>query len=447
MKIPNHPVLPGSIPGTTGTGRDGIGMRPSRLGTGVLRLEVVQADDRMLILAGPGGLRLKAPQPNPPLAPGALVSARVLREGTQPLLEIRPRLEIALLRGRLRELPPPQLVRPPEALLVLRLIARSPRLARLLPPDTVARLNGFIAGLPDPKDLGSPETLQRAVRNSGQFLDARIATNLAGTRGEASDAGAALENDLGLLLRRLASALRSMPGNPGTRTRARPGGLPEAHDMSTSPLARLIPLLAPEELERLPASMRTLIRSLLGHGENGAELRGRETGSLTEGETTTVLRRLLLDAVETLLARQHHRRLQHLEQQESGHQEWRVEIPLRRDDLAEPLRLTIRRDGPDGSSGRSESERTWRVRLDMTLPVLGRLIADVSLDAKRAIEVHFLTPHEATRRALNTALPRLVERLESLGLRPHAMSVRQGTVPVTDSDRLSPSMHLLDEQA
>ncbi len=443
MKIPNLPTLPAGVPRAAGPGRNGITARPPVIGTGMLRLEVVQADERMLTLIGPDGLRLKAAQPDPPLPPGTLVSARMLRDGDQPLLEIRPRLEIALLRRHLRELPPPHAVRPRDALLFLALIPRLPRLAGLLPTQARATLEHFLAGLPEPGDLASPEGLRRAMRDSGQFLEARIAAALAGPHRNASNDAAALRGDLGLLLRRLAAALRALPDASGSV--ARPAASPNARVASASSLAQLIPLLTPEEFERLPPSLRAQIRTLLGQGESEAGVHGREAVKPGEPQAT-VLRRLLLDAVETLLARQHQHQLQHVEQRDRGQQEWHVEIPLRRDDLVEPMRLIIRRDERDGNADRPDGARTWRVRLDLTLPVLGRLVADVSLDAGNAVEVHFVTPGEATRRTLHAALPRLGERLEALGLAPRAMSVRRGTVPA-DAEFATPSNRILDEQA
>ena len=436
-------MLPGGVPGAAGPGRDGIAPRSPVIGTGMLRLEVVQADDRMLTLIGPDGLRLKAAQPDPPLTPGTLVSARLLRDGDNPLLEIRPRLEIALLRRHLRELPPPHAVRPRDALVSLALIPRLPRLAGLLSTDARTLLEHFLAGLPEPEDLAGPDGLRRAVRDSGQFLEARIAAALAGTHRNASNDAASLRGDLGLLLRRLATTLRTLPDVPGNL--ARPVALTDGRAASASSLAQLMPLFTPEEFERLPPSLRALIRTLLGHSESEAGIHGREAVKPGEPEAT-VLRRLLLDAVETLLARQHQRQLQHVEQRDRGQQEWHVEIPLRRDDLVEPMRLIIRRDGRDGNTDRPDGAQIWRVRLDLTLPVLGRLVADVSLDAGNAVEVHFVTPDEATRRTLHAALPRLGERLEALGLNPRAMSVRQGTAPA-DAEFASHPYRILDEQA
>ena len=431
MKIP-PPVPPRGkgLPQPAGTPSES----PPRLHLAPgIQLTVLAADREHLLLAAPDGTRLRAFQPRPPLAKGALLQTLAIRPGARPVVEILPRLASLQYLERLRRLPPAASPRAPDtALQLLALAGRMPSLSASLPRETVVAVHDYLDRLPTPATLRTPEALRRAVRDSGLFLEARLAsaaTANPSTTGETPG----IENDLGLALHRLAGLLRMQAAEPaeltveGERLHTLLMTLSGSRKNPDTGLDRLLSALFPE------SSLR------------------QDTPSRQPVDPGELWLRLLRDAAETLLGRLHEQQKHLAEQREQGRLDLHLELPVRRDDLVDPWRLHIQRAPlEDKRSRKQRGTHRWRVRLDLRLPELGPLRADLSLTLPDAqVAVHFLTESAVTMQKIQAALPHLAERLAARGLRTEQMGVRQGKIPAAPEETPAgygkPS--LLDEQA
>jgi hypothetical protein len=82
--------------------------------------------------------------------------------------------------------------------------------------------------------------------------------------------------------------------------------------------------------------------------------------------------------------------------------------------------LTIAEDPASHADGQGSA--SWRTTLDLSLPQLGAIHADLAA-AGETLTISIAAPDSGTARILRSGLPALDERLRSAGLRPHSIMV------------------------
>ncbi|MFN2310237.1 MAG: flagellar hook-length control protein FliK, partial [Gammaproteobacteria bacterium] len=307
--------------------------------------------------------------------------------------------------------------------------AEASRLARAL-----------LAQLPDPASVGQAPGLRQALRDSGLFLETKLAqaarapgAGAAAPGARAATApGAELARDFKTGLLRLVQALRAggassapaagkgAPGPGGTPLAAAPGAALAAAPLSAA-LAASLGRPLPGAVADPTAPLQ---RGQPPQPPIAAQLARAEAQALTRGE--------LLRQVEGVLARVQLNQLASLPQERAQPPEWLFELPVRREGETDVWALRISRD-PEREDGREapregEGGPGWTVMLGFDLPGLGPLQARISLHGER-IAAQFFSREAGILPRLAEQLPVLEARLRHVGLAVGELSCHHGQIP------------------
>lgn len=242
----------------------------------------------------------------------------------------------------------------------------------------------IMAALPDTHTLTEPETLRRAVANSGTLLEARLA------RATACDPQL-LAQDLKANLLRLAAQLKggsASPLDPGHAPGAT-AGLPDAPPQ--------------------PAGARDLAPHVDG-----------------------ALARIQINQLASLPA------------EHGAPPALVVEIPLRQGEQLHSLRLRFERDRNAPSS--DAEAQPWSVLIELDPPGLGPIRARVTAQA-RDVSAAFWTEQAQTAALLRDNLATLEHRLQREGLRCRELACHVGSGPELVAAGVQAPAGLLDERA
>lgn len=252
-------------------------------------------------------------------------------------------------------------------------------------------LRAVLTRVPTPVDVSAPGGLQRALHESGTYLEARLA------RATANQVSQVLGGDLKAALTRLAAAASAtdLPSPPAANPAARaagphaamPGGLP-------SPDA--------DPLE--PTTLREVVEGALARVES---------------------RQLSLSTLQQQLAA------------------WQAEIPLRLPDGGhDAIDIHVEQREPDAD----ELESSWSVRISFSPPGLGTLHARLSL-ARGRVSAWVWAEESESATLLASEIETLDEALRAAGLEVGVLDVRAGDPPRDRQPRLLALPALLDLEA
>lgn len=398
-----------------------------------------------------GNLQVTAQTGQLQLSPGQSLRLEVASLRELPVLKLLGVLQQSPVTAALRDVLPRQQPLSPLLNALPRLVA-----AGQLPAE-VARLAGeLLSRLPSPLSAGTPAGLRQALRDSGLFLEAKLARpaqpgtaqqgTASGANPAAASTGAQLAGDLKANLLRLVRALRENPANStpgGTRT---PGSAASA----TSAAAPALPAAAPA------ATLAAAARALpgLASADPGAPLqRGQPpqppvaAAELARAQELALSRGELLRQAEGALARIQLNQLSSLPQERAQASEWLIEVPLRRDGETDVWSLRISRD-PEGGAGQEAERETgggpgWTVMLAFDLPGIGPLQSRISLRGD-SVAAQFFSRQQGILPLVAEHLPLLQARLQQAGLRVSELSCHHGQIPVPAG---APKTRILDERA
>lgn len=319
------------------------------------------ADGRLVAKLG----RLLLPLPRASgFTEGDVLTLRVRRDGDRIALEVVKReppplkgTSAALRRDLPRQMPPGTAVRAARA-------ALQPEAPPLPRPVTEAITN-LLARLPSPEQLKSADGLRAAMRDSGVYLEALLAT---APRMAEQIAG----RDLKVLMSRLAARIRAAGGGGG------------GHDAAKATQSRLPPQQS-EALARLG------------------------------------------QAVEGALSRMHVAQV-HASRPDAP-LDVAINLPVADDSGVDDLYLRLREEDEPGGRNEAEDEsQQYSVVLRFGFSDLGTLEARARLWGSH-ISVNWWIESADTARRVEEALPDLTHRLEGLGLSVTHVSARTGTPP------------------
>lgn len=243
--------------------------------------------------------------------------------------------------------------------------------------------------VPDAAELATPEGLETAVKDSGAFLENRLAY------GTPADVRQSVANDLKALLSTLKHTL----------TRA--GATPQSYEApSSEPLPSLRGTLQP--LERATASLQNI--DTIGKAVN--ELAGQTEGALARLNTLQLVN---AEAAGPTSA-------------------WILELPYRMNGNPETLRFRFERNNRDTREG----EQDWTVEAAMDLGVAGALHARVALFGSR-VGVQLRADSPELLAELQANANELVAILEEAGLQVDRVQCMRGAP--TDRRDLGESPH------
>ncbi|MGM0676754.1 flagellar hook-length control protein FliK [Ectothiorhodospira marina] len=312
---------------------------------------------------------------------------------------VKPRLELALMRDGLRGAGPsmnnplPPLLRQwapqqgsqgPLMASLQQLNQTGSPAAQQLPPAVRQALEALWQAMPNRERAMTGEGLKQTIRDSGLFLEAR----LAGAATTGTDPRGIIHQDLKARLLSLAEQLRSTP------VLHRQARLPSG---DTPPPLRDTPPVA--QARAAPAQL---------------------AGLMPEPLLDT-----LRQQVERSLARMVMHQLSSAEKPEEATPRWLMELALRNGQNTDLVHLRLDRDT---RRDKDAEERSWRADLALHLPELGPLNIRVVVRGDH-VSTQFWSDSENARETIQTALPQLRQNLESRDLQVLNMSCREGEPP------------------
>lgn len=330
-----------------------------------------------------------------PLQTGQTLKLEVARGGEQPLLKIAlspsPQdVQAQALRGAL----PRQL---PLAPLLANLGNLAARLQNTRDPagKELAQLaRQVMDGLAGKGDVSQGAGLKQAVLNSGVFLEAKLASSLAG--GPPLPAG-----DLKAGLLRLLAGLQAQTASSEPSARVATDTSAAARDAGHTASSATPPPPLRGGLPQAQASVSTTL--------TGAALSTSTTEMLRQ--TEGALARLQLSQIASLPSEQQPQRL------------WTLELPVQQDQRTDLFQLRIEEE----TSGTARDSATpWSVMLAFDLPSLGPVHARILVNGPQ-VSATLWAEHPSTAALFNAQLEELRTGLQRAGMLVGRIACSEGT--------------------
>lgn len=298
----------------------------------------------------------------------------------------------------------------------------------------------LFARLPDTASVSRPTSLQQALRDSGQFLESKLAQSVLARPPLAK--GETLARDFKANLLRLVQVLRENVANSApvtSRAAASATAQASAAQLSSQLSSQLASSLASSV--RLPPGLLGDPSAPLQRGQPplpvplaGLAQLARSGAPLTPQE--------LLRHVEAALARVQLNQLSSLPVERQLAPEWLIELPVRRDAEMDIWSLRISRDPAADKDSAVGAAPDWTVMLAFDLPGLGPMQTRVSLRGDR-VTAQFFSQTQGILPVISEHLPLLQSRLQQAGLQVDDLSCHHGQIPAPASP---PRTRILDER-
>ena len=283
------------------------------------------------------------------------------------------------------------------------------------PSPLQAVIKNLFAALSTRQDIRQADGLQRAVAQSGLFLEAQLATAVRSQH-------PALAADLkALLLRYLDTLQQSRSEQAVTRPATQPAGPPTTQPAgpptTQSAGPPTTPASGPVSAELLPPLKGRLPQS---------QPRVSHVASTPTAASETS-QPLLLKQLEGALARIGLHQVATAENFNEGQNLWQLEIPVRHGNAVEIVALTIEKETARNSAD-TDDEDAWSVNLSLDLPNLGSLQSRISMD-KQGLSTTFWTRSRHNLSLIEKRLPELRRNLELHGLEINQFKCIDGQQP------------------
>lgn len=299
-------------------------------------------------------------------------------------------------------------------------------------PGIVQLARALLAQLPDPARVSTAEGLRQAIRDSGLFLESKLAQTTAQVANARPDEVA---RDFKANLLRLVQVIRDNAASSAPAA-ARATPLPNTPATATAapPPAALV-------AARLPAGAGTDPAAPLQRGLPPPAQIALE--QIAKGQELNLTRGDLQRFAEGALARVQLNQLSSLPQERALLPEWLFELPLRRDNETDVWGLRLSQDPEQRRDNQPDSAPSWSMMLAFNLPGLGPLQTRVSLRGDR-VTAQFYSQTQGILPLLAEHLPRLQARLQQAGLNVEELTCHHGEIP---KGRPAATTRILDERA
>lgn len=390
-----------------------------------------------------GNLLVRAQTGTLELSPGQNLRLEVASLKEQPVLKLLSLLQQNPVLLAVRDTLPRQQPLAPLFSALARLATGSTQSQNAAP--ALARLaQEFLTRLPDSQSVATAGGLRQALRDSGLFLETKLAqaaTHPPNARGEAFQR-ANLDRDVKANLLRLVSVLKENVANSApavSRAGASPANAP-AVPAGTALTAQLTAALA-AAAPRAPFTGAPLdIGAPLQRGQ--PPLPPLTLARVLKGQELSMTPRELQLHAEGALARVQLNQLSSLPLERQPGMEWLIELPVRREQETDIWNLRISRDPErDGERGPAENAGGWSVMLAFDLPGIGPLQTRVNLRGEQ-ISAQFFSQTPGILALVREHLPMLQARLRQAGLQIDELSCHHGQIPAPAPQRT----RLLDER-
>jgi hypothetical protein len=352
-----------------------------------------------------GGQQVQA-ETSLPLAKGQTLTLQVTSLGRQPVLElVGPAVEESVdpQQAALKLNLPRQAPMTPLVAAVDKLLAASPQVRAQLPTPVLTAIAQWAAKLPDAAQLSQPAALKQALKNSGLFLEARLAGNPDTTPSQ----------DLKGSLLKLAAALVEQAANPAAAP-VRPGqsATPTPAGNTAQPVARseAVPLPSQNTAPTSSAPPAANAPVSPGHAPR-ADIASASVAGSTQQAAFNV--KDLTQQVGAALARIEMHQLHNLAAGEQTQPLWVFELPVRDQHGLDLLQMRIeQRERRD--AGRFQ--KTWSLTVSTDLAGLGPMHARVSLTGANEIHTTVWAEREATLQLVQSHRGWLQDQFMAAGL-------------------------------
>ena len=292
-------------------------------------------------------------------------------------------------------------------------------------PRELNQLAGrFLQQLPELRSLISEEGVRQAVRESGLFLEAKLAQ---AARAGGEGAAAAVQQDLKGGLLKLLAGLRSLEtatqGAAREGAAARPQGAPPPPADPAAQANRP----PPPPLPNAPVRAQPPAQPNLAAMDDLQQLRGE-----------------LVRQTQSALSRVQLSQLSSVRTDPEANPQWMVEMPIRNGDAIDMVQIRIE---SRGAKRARKGGKSWTVNLALDLGRLGPMEARVTLGEDESISTLFWSEREEATRAIETNLPLLHRNLNDCGLKVGRLGARTGEAPAADEPAVPVSLNLLDLKA
>lgn len=296
----------------------------------------------------------------------------------------------------------------------------------------------LLARLPDPASVSRPNSLQQALRDSGQFLESKLAQSVTARPPLAK--GETLARDFKANLLRLVQVLRENVANSAPATSRAAASAPATAQTSAAQLSSQLASSLASSV-RLPPGMLSDPSAPLQRGMPPLPVPLAALAQLAKSGAPLTAQELLRH-VEGALARVQLNQLSSLPVERQLAPEWLIELPVRRDTQTDIWSLRISRD-PDGDKDTVPGTAPdWTVMLAFDLPGLGPMQTRVSLRGDR-VTAQFFSQTQGMLPVISEHLPLLQARLQQVGLQVDDLSCHHGQIPAPASP---PKTRILDER-
>jgi hypothetical protein len=398
-----------------------------------------------------GNLLVRAQTGNLELTPGQNLRLEVASLKEQPVLKLLGLLQQNPVLLAVRDTLPRQQPLAPLFSALARLAGGAAQTQDIAP--AIARLaREFFHRLPDSGSVATASGLRQALRDSGLFLESKLAAAVPPGASKDHSQPAEYNRDIKANLLRLVSVLRDNAATsaPGTsRAGGTPAGGTPAAPPNTTPTAQLVntPTNTLNSAQTAaPAAARAAL--IAPAFDTGAPLqRGQPplaAARLLNAQELALTPRELQRQADGALARVQLNQLSSLPQERQPGMEWLIELPVRREQETDIWNLRISRE-PERDGERAQPDETggWSVMLAFDLPGIGPMQTRVNLRGEQ-ISAQFFSQTPGILSLVREHLPFLQARLRQAGLQIDELSCHHGQIPAPVAPK---PPRLLDERA
>lgn len=268
-----------------------------------------------------------------------------------------------------------------------------------LPSTVTESIQKLMRSLPRATELRTPEQMKQAIRDSGAFLESKLAGSGKGSSPSAQHHSVAAADFKANLLRLFAQLSKLAPSRlsePATALQKTTGETPmQFSDDLTGPAT-------PSAQARLPPLPLFSLQP-----------QTRAFANLAIDMSTSLLLQQLTEQTDGALSRMHAIQLSHTQERpDSLLPSWTLELPLRLGDNVDVVQLRWQRDDTSGSD---PAQRAWTINLSFDFPETGPLWIDATLIGK-TVSTTIRTSRTATAEKIRHELPYLESLLQNAGL-------------------------------
>lgn len=348
-----------------------------------------------------------------PLELGQTVKVEVMSNGQKPQLQIiSPSANQLQLQQTLRSLWSQQMP-PDKNLNNMAQLLSNPLSSKTLPEPIIKLIGQLFNALPNSKTLSSFDGLKQTLRDSGMFLESKLARTALSGQPERQH----LDRDIKALTLRLVLLLRDHTLS----------ALPQQHTTTAAqPAQQLYPAILLEQL----------IKRINKQSEAKSDAKSFTRGEDFEQQLKLI--RELIKGSESTLARQ---QLNQINSSSDEQKVWGFEIPMNNGKEISLFKLKIASE--EQSKQNEEEEQRWQVTLNLELPAMGPLQVQITLQGKQ-LTTHLWSHHP---KLFDQHIDNLQQRLSKHGLEVDEIHFHQGLPKQSPNHQTRPPEGLLDVEA